>query len=70
MPLQYFRIKIVSLGHIQMRHYILIRLILQHVVIENNIVKVLIVLFVLEVVHNCQLRWVVFQQDLYRHRWH
>ena len=59
MSLEYFGIEVVSLGHVQVRHDVLVCLVLQHVTVEADVVEVLIVLLMLKVVDYCQLRRIV-----------
>ena len=61
MSLEYFGIEVVCLGHVQVRHNVLVRLVLQHVAVEADVVEVLIILLMLKVVDDCQLGRIVLQ---------
>lgn len=68
MPLQELRIEVVTLSHVEVGHNVLGFLSLEHVGVEGDFVEVLVVLSVLEVVHNRHLRRIVLQQNLNRYR--
>lgn len=65
--LENLRVKIITFRHVQMRNNILTLFCLEHFAIEVYVVIVLVILFVLEMVDNRQLRRVILDHDLNRH---
>ena len=63
-------IEVISFGYVKVRNYILCRLRLEHISIEEDIMIVLVVAPLLEVINNCHFRRVVFQHQLCRDAWH
>lgn len=57
-------VEVVTLGQVQVGHDVLVCLVLEHIAIEADVMVVLIIFPILKVVYDCQLWWIVLQQDL------
>lgn len=68
--LQAFGVEIVGFGHVKVGNNVLVCFILKHILVKNDAVEVLVILFVLEMVHDCELGRFVLQQNLNGDRWH
>ena len=62
-----FRIEVVGFSYIKVGDYFLCALSCKHVLINQNIMVVLVVLALLEVVNDSHLGWIVFEHKLGRH---
>lgn len=64
MSFKNFWVEVVTFSHIKMTDNVIDLFVKEHVLVEGDLVKVLIIFFVFEVVHNRQFGWTIFQQYL------
>lgn len=70
MPLKNLGVEVVCLRHVEVRHDILVGLVLEHASLKADVVEVLVILLVFEVIYYRQLWRIVLEENLHRHRWH
>ena len=61
MSLQHFWVEVVTLCHVEVRNDVFSLFVGEHVVVEGDLVKVLVVFLVLKVVHDGHLGRIVLQ---------